>query len=404
MKQALLLLPSRSYRASGFMNACGNVAAEITIGVDSEQVSEGMAGGLVKRFNFLDPQIGARQVLDFAKGRTFCAVIPTEEESILLAAHAAALLNIEHNSVDAVLACQNKNVLRDRLSANGLLQPSFTLIEFEKVRQGWVPERFPCVIKPTSLSGSCGVIRVDEKPEFLSAFNRVKKIALQHAVVTPPGLLVEEYLPGREIAVDALIHDGDIHVLAAFSKPDPLIGPYFPESIYLTIPLSSEPELADVKFILAKGVRALGLRKGPVHAEFRINSDGIYILEIAARSIGGQCGSCLSFDNGKKLEQVIVEYYLGENVPPYRLDERSFGIMMLQAENSGVLRSIQGLQRARKQSNIDAINITIPIGQHVEALPEGRRYLGFIFASSSNIWETEDSLRRARAALEITIS
>ena len=144
--------------------------------------------------------------------------------------------------------------------------------------------------------------------------------------------------------------------------------------------------------------------KDEIDAEFRINSSGIYLLEIAARSIGGQCGSCLSFDNGKKLEQVIVEYYLGENAPPYLLDERSFGIMMLQVEKNGVLRSIQGLERAQSQANIDSINITLPIGQVVEALPEARSYLGFIFASSSNIRETEDALRRARAAIEIVIS
>ena len=404
MKQALLLLPSRSYRASGFMSACASVEAEIIIGVDSEQVSEGMAGGLVKRFNFSDPEYGARQILDFAKGRDFCSVIPTEEESVPLAAHAAAILNIEHNSVDSVLACQNKDLLRSRLSAYGLPQPAFTFRDFEAVKQGWVPEIFPCVIKPTSLSGSCGVVRVNEESEFLSAFNRVKKIALRHSVVTPSGLLVEEYLPGREIAVDALIHDGEVHVLAVFGKPDPLDGPYFPESIYLTLSRSSQSELDDVESILAEGVTALGLTKGPVHAEFRINSSGIYLLEIAARSIGGQCGSCLSFDNGKKLEQVIVEYYLGENAPPYLLDERSFGIMMLQVEKNGVLRSIQGLERAQSQANIDSINITLPIGQVVEALPEARSYLGFIFASSSNIRETEDALRRARAALEIVIS
>ncbi|MEE2694015.1 MAG: ATP-grasp domain-containing protein [Pseudomonadota bacterium] len=399
-----MLLPSRSYRASSFMSACGNVDAEITVGVDSEQVSEGMVGGLVKRFNFSDPEVGAREILDFAKGRNFCAVIPTEEESVPLAAHAAALLNIEHNSVEAVLACQNKNLLRDRLSANGLPQPAFTFVEFEAAKQGWIPEKFPCVIKPTSLSGSCGIIRVNAKSEFLFAFDRVKKIALQHTTIIPSGLLVEDYLPGREIAVDALIHEGEVHVLAVFAKPDPLVGPYFPESIYLTMSPDSETELDNVKSILAEAAVALGLTRGPVHAEFRINRSGIYLLEVGARSIGGQCGSCLSFDNGKKLEQVIVEYYLGENAPPYLLEERSFGIMMLQVEHNGILRSVQGLERARKQANIDAINITIPVGQVVEALPEARRYLGFIFASSSNIRETEDALRRARATLKIAVS
>ena len=404
MKRALLLLPSRSYRASGFIAACGNVEAEITIGVDSEQVSEGMAGGLVKRFNFSEPEVGAQQILDFAKGKNFCSVIPTEEESVPLAARAAALLKIEHNSVNSVLASQNKRLLRGKLSANGLAQPAFTFVEFERANQGWMPERFPCVIKPISLSGSCGVIRVNKKSEFLYAFNRVKKIALKHSTVTPSGLLVEEYIPGREIAIDALIHEGKVHVLAVFAKPDPLVGPYFPESIYLTLSQNSVGELDDVKSVLAEGIMALGLTKGPVHAEFRLNSNGIYLLEVAARSIGGQCGSCLSFDNGKKLEQVIVEYHLRESAPPYLLDERSFGIMMLQVENNGVLRSIQGLERAQSQVNIDAINITIPIGQAVEALPEARRYLGFIFASSSGMRETEDALRRARSALKITIS
>ena len=214
---------------------------------------------------------------------------------------------------------------------------------------------------------------------------------------------MEDYLPGKEIAIDALIHEGEVHVLAIFDKPDSLCGPYFPETIYLTLSGETDPSLCELKLVLANAVAALGLTKGSVHAEFRISSAGVYVIEIAARSVGGQCGSCLRFDNGKPLEQIILEFHLGETDPPYILDERSFGIMMLPVASSGVLQNIGGLDSARSVENIEAINITIPLGQSVQALPEGRRYLGFIFASSPKVEKTEAALRKAYGTLEVEI-
>ena len=210
-------------------------------------------------------------------------------------------------------------------------------------------------------------------------------------------------MPGMEIAIDALIHRGEVHLLAVFAKPDPLCGPYFPETIYLTLSQDPDVDVCGLKSVLADAVAALGLSKGPVHAEFRVNAAGIYVIEVAARSIGGQCGSCLRFSNGKTLEEIILEYHLGETVPPYRLDERSFGVMMLPVPRNGVLKNIVGLDNARNTENIDSINITIPVGQPVESLPEGRRYLGFIFASSSNLEQTESALRKAYGALTVQI-
>ena len=403
IKRALLLLPSRSYRVSGFIAACSKGNAEIIIGVDDEQISESLGGGLVKRFNFADPVVGAEGVVAFAEGRPFNAVIAAEEEAVLIAAHAAARLGVEHNSVESVMACRDKNLLRVALSEAGLLQPSFRLVGFDEPATGWVPRQFPCVVKPTSLSGSCGVIRANDQPEFIHAFNRVKKIALINSVTPPSGLLVEDYLPGMEIAIDALIHRGEVHLLAVFVKPDPLCGPYFPETIYLTLSQDSDVDVCGLKSVLADAVAALGLSKGPVHAEFRVNTEGIYVIEVATRSIGGQCGSCLRFSNGKTLEEIILEYHLGETVPPYRLDERSFGVMMLPVPRNGVLKDIVGLDNARNTENVDSINITIPVGQPVESLPEGRRYLGFIFASSPNLEQTESALRKACGALKVQI-
>ena len=403
IKRALLLLPSRSYRVSGFIAACSKANAEIIIGVDDEQISESLGDGLVKRFNFSDAMVGAKEVVQFADGRDFDAVIAAEEESVLVAAHAAAQLGVEHNSVESVMACRDKNLLRVALSEAGLLQPSFRFVGFDEPATGWSPREFPCVVKPTGLSGSCGVIRANDQSEFFHAFNRVKTIALLNSPTPQSGILVEDYLPGMEIAIDALIHRGEVHLLAVFAKPDPLCGPYFPETIYLTLSQDSDVDVRGLKSVLADAVAALGLSKGPVHAEFRVNTEGIYVIEVAARSIGGQCGSCLRFNNGKTLEEVILEYHLGETAPPYRLDERSFGIMMLPVARNGVLRQIVGLDHARSTENVDSINITIPVGQAVESLPEGRRYLGFIFASSSKMERTEAALRKAYAALEVRI-
>ena len=215
--------------------------------------------------------------------------------------------------------------------------------------------------------------------------------------------LLEEYLPGEEVAFDGLMDQGKLHQLALFDKPDPLTGPYFPETIYVTPSRKSQKECELIEETVAAAAAALGLFHGPIHAEVRVKDGQAYVIEIAARSIGGRCGSALRFANGFSLERVILGHAIGEQYLAFERESCAVGVMMIPVPNGGILRVVRGLDEARLVEGIESVQITIPLGQRVTPLPEGRHYLGFIFARSSQPETAEASLRRAYEQLRIVI-
>ena len=406
MKRVLLLLPSNSYRVAAFVAACADLDAHVITGVDATQASAQFGDRRVMQFNFSNPALGAQEISDFAKENPLDAIVPAEEDAVLLAAHAAQKLGLTHNSVDAVAATRDKFKLRKLLTSAGLPQPDFKLLPEAKYLKDFdpleLPFEFPCVVKPTSLSASRGVIRVDDASQMKEALARISDILAGSATDTPR-ILAEEYLPGEEVAVDGLMDKGELHVLALFDKPNPLTGPYFPETIYITPSRKSAVERTLITQTVASAAASLGLFHGPIHAELRINNGQVYLLEIAARSIGGRCGSSLRFANGHSLERLILGHAVGEEGLVYQREPCAVGVMMVPVLEAGILRSVQGLDVARGVAGVESVDITIPLGQRVTPLPEGHHYLGFIFARSSHPETAETSLRQAFESLNILI-
>jgi biotin carboxylase len=294
------------------------------------------------------------------------------------------------------------------LADKGLPSPGFRLFSIgadplEAARS----VRFPCVLKPVLLSASRGVIRADGPEAFETAFKRIV------ALLSSPGgagagegadqILVEDYLPGNEVALEGLLTEGELTVLALFDKPDPLEGPYFEETLYVTPSRLPGDLQRGIRDAAAAAADALGLRTGPVHAELRINDAGIWIVEIAARSIGGLCSRILRFGAGISLEELILRQAVGLEPGPMQLAGRAAGVMMLPVPKKGVLRSIWGVEEAKRVPGIEDVALTIPLDQEVEPVPEGSRYLGFIFGHGERPEEVEAALREAYRRLAVMI-
>ena len=400
MKRLLLLLPSNSYRAPAFLAACQEIEARVVIGVDEAQASTHFGDSSVVQFNFSDPVLGSEEIKAFSVANRVDAIVPAEEDAVLLAAHAAQALRLVHNDVNTVAATRDKHKLREILTEAGLPQPLYKLLVDLRDLNDPYPVGFPCVVKPTNLSASRGVVRVNDASEFREAFSRVLDILGSSRAAMP---LVEEYLPGEEVAFDGLMDQGRLHRFALFDKPDPLTGPYFPETIYVTPSRKSQKECELIEETVAAAAAAVGLFHGPIHAELRIKDGQAYVIEIAARSIGGRCGSALRFANGFSLERLILGHAIGEQDITFERETCAVGVMMIPVPKDGILRVVGGLDEARLVEGIESIQITIPLGQRVTPLPEGRHYLGFIFARSSQPEVAETSLRRAYEQLEIVI-
>jgi biotin carboxylase len=394
----VLLLPTSTYRATDFVAAARALGAEVVVA--SDRVSPAIERGGVRAIElpFDDPEGAAERLADLDDRGPVDAVVAVDDQGVILAARTAERLGLPHTPPDAAARTRDKRALRSALDAAEVPQPRWAAIDDLDA----LPDvGFPCVVKPVGLSGSQGVIRADDAPAARAAAHRAATIACGEPV------MVEEFVPGAEVAVEALARDGRLEVLAIFDKPDPLDGPYFEETLYVTPSRHPEAVQAEVVRVATDAASALGLTDGPVHAELRITTTRsgphVRVIDVAARSIGGLCARALRFGAGISLEEVILRHALGLPLETLRREPGASGVMMIPIPASGRLRGVQGQDAARAVPGVAGLEITIGRNRPVVALPEGDRYLGFLFARADAPDEVEAILRRAHGELRIEI-
>ena len=335
----------------------------------------------------------------------FVAVHALDDSGAEVAVRIATHLGLAYNHPDAVLAARNKWMMRQRMAQADVPMPRcqrFT--SDDSLAQVLADIEFPCVIKPTELNGSRGVMRADNPVEFAMAQSRLLRFLHEiYPDQRPHEYVVERYIPGVEVALEGMMDAGVLHVLALFDKPDPLEGPFFEETIYVTpsrLPTTLQQHIADVTTVAA---RALGIVSGPVHAELRINDTGVFVIEIAARSIGGLCSRTLRFGSAESLEMLIVRQSVGmwQSAPPRQ--QAAGGVMMIPIPAAGILHRVTGVVAAQQVPLIESVEITAPLHHSIRMLPEGDSYLGFIFARGPDPASVEDALRHAHSCLQFDI-
>jgi formate-dependent phosphoribosylglycinamide formyltransferase (GAR transformylase) len=342
-------------------------------------------------------------------------VIAVGDRPTVLAARIASALALPGNAPEAAMRTRNKLQTRAAFQRAGLPTPEFravSLLDDPHALAAAAP--YPAVLKPLALSGSRGVMRVNDQGEFVAAFHRLRRVMAAADIrverdTAHDAALVEAFVPGAEFAVEGLLTHGSFQALAIFDKPDPLDGPFFEETIYVAPSRQPSSVQARIVATVTDACRALGLHHGPVHAECRINERGVYVLEVAARPIGGLCSKCLRFlspghqSAAVSLEEVLLRHALGEDVGGYTREPRASGVMMIPIPARGVFRSVQGVDAASRLPGLDGIQITAKPDSLLIPLPEGRSYLGFIFAHGDDPASVEHAIRGAHSHLRFEI-
>jgi len=401
----LLLVPTGTYRAGDFLAAAAELGVEVVVGVDDQRAAA-VLGGQTVHVPLHDPDTAAAAVVAIDARTPLDAVVAVDDQGTLTAARAAERLGLRHNPPDAVIAARDKLVMRQRLQAAEVPQPRFVAVPAGTSAHELVAVAsaigFPVVVKPTTLSASQGVIRADGPSELVATAARVRAIATGAGVPSTAPLLVEQYVPGTEVALEGMLDGGALRVLAIFDKPDPLEGPYFEETLYVTPSRMAATERAAVVRATQAAARALGLRDGPVHAELRVRGERAVVLEVAARTIGGLCSRTLRFGTGRSLESLVLAHALGrpDAVPP---TGGAAGVLMIPIPAAGTLVGIDGEPEVRAIPGIVGMHITVPRGGRLVPVPEGDRYLGFVFARAATPAAVEHALREARRVLAVRV-
>ncbi len=405
----LLLLPTSTYRAAAFVDAALRLSADLTV---ASELPSTLASEQPERLLTLDfghPGRAARQAADFAREHPVAGVFAVDDDTVVVAAHIARALGVPYITPDAALAARDKHTQRVRLRASGVPVPDFELHRLDAdLAAAARHAAYPCVLKPLRLAASRGVIRANTPQEFVAAARRIQAIlAAEPDCQAGDRFLVETFVPGPEVALEGLVDSGRLQVLALFDKPDPLDGPFFEETIYVTpsrLPREAQEALAGCA---QRAVAALGIDRGPVHVELRWNERGAWLIELAARPIGGRCSAVLRFGvDGEplSLETLLLHQALGLPLAGFAREPGAAAVMMIPTPRAGTLAGVAGVDDARRVPQVDDVVITAHRGQQLVPLPEGARYLGFIFARADTPGEAEAAVRAAHGRLAIRLA
>ena len=413
MRRVLLLATTTGYQIRSFREAAEKVGVRLAFASDRCDRLEDpwWDAAIPVRFHDLPSSVAA--VVASCREAPLAGILAVGDRPTVLAAHLSAALGLPGNPPAAAQASRNKLAARRVFASAGLLTPDFAVLPLSSLPPGLPKVSYPAVVKPLALSGSRGVIRADDETALVRAIERVGRLLRTIDVASERDaahqyILVETFIPGREYAVEGVLTEGALKVFAVFDKPDPLDGPFFEETLYVTPSRAAKEVRQAIVTGVTSAACALGLRHGPLHAECRVNDRGVYVLEVAARPIGGLCSKAvvLQATDGAAvtLEEVLLRHAIGEPVEEgYAQCDKATGVMMIPIPRRGVLRGVAGIDDARQVSGIDDVRITAKPDSLLVPLPEGRSYLGFIFASGETAAAVEEALRRAHARLEFVI-
>jgi biotin carboxylase len=403
----LLLIPTTTYRTEAFVRAAAKLDVELVVASERPSVLEAALPDNLLTLDFEDPDKAARAVAEFARRHRVDAVVPVDDRTAVVGAAIAERLGLRSSPLAAVRTTRNKHRMREAFARAGVRSPGFTLLHVTDDPEAAAGRAaYPCVLKPTILAGSRGVIRADDPAGFVAAFRRIAAILGEPDVTALEGaaeVLVEDFIPGTEVALEGLLVGEELHVLALFDKPDPLDGPYFEETIYVTpsrLPAETQALIvAETRW----AARARAHPAGPIPGARRVHDRGPWVVEIAARTIGGLCARTLRFGAGIALEELVVRHALGIEQDSLERERQAAGVMMIPIPGGGVFRAVRGREAARAVPGIEDVVISAHPGQELVPLPEGSRYVGFLFARGESPAAVEAALRASHRCLEFAV-
>ena len=384
MKKLLLVIPENSYKSNDFVVAAEKLGIDFLIITDSEQVSSKFSDTVI--INKFDAELNNNNL---KKLKDVTHVLPVDHSALKFSGYLVDLLEVKGNKLESINLSMNKYESRKIFNSLLNIKANNEIIKNIDDINIFINKNGTSVLKPNYGTASKSVLKINNVEKNKEQIEKLMQDCFDQ------DLVIEEYIDGKEYALEGTIINSELKKIVIFDKPVEYKHPYFEESIYITpSELSSEAEKRVVS-IVDKACKKIGLEDGPVHVEFKINENQIFIIEINPRMIGGLCSRCLSFGLFKvSLEEIILHAFMNNELKNIELLNNYVGVLMIPTPKSGKFISINK-EELENIPNISNVEITVPEGSDLLEPPYGDKYLGFAFSQGIDKKTVNESLLTA---------
>ncbi len=384
MKKLLLVIPENSYKSNDFVVAAEKLGIDFLIITDSEQVSSKFSDTVI--INKFDAELNKNNL---KKLKDVTHVLPVDHSALKFSGYLVDLLEVKGNKLESINLSMNKYESRKIFNSLLDIKVNNEIIKNIDDVNTFINKNGTSVLKPIYGTASKSVLKINNVEKNKEQIEKLMQDCFDQ------DLVIEEYIDGKEYALEGTIINSELKKIVIFDKPVEYKHPYFEESIYITpSELSSEAEKRVVS-IVDKACKKIGLEDGPVHVEFKINENQIFIIEINPRMIGGLCSRCLSFGLFKvSLEEIILHAFMNNELKNIELLNNYVGVLMIPTPKSGKFISINK-EELENIPNISNVEITVPEGSDLLEPPYGDKYLGFAFSQGIDKKTVNESLLTA---------
>lgn len=368
-----------------------------TIALDMNPLSVGFSrADLALPISTIDEQA----VLDAARQHHIDGIMTLASDMPMRSvARVATELGLPGIDPDTALRATNKRAMREALRDAGVPVPAFLratdAVSFLDAVRKIGADRF--IVKPADNSGSRGVSLVS-----VSDGEQAALIACQRALdnARTGEILIEEYMQGPEVSVEAISVDGDPYILAITDKLT-TGAPYFVEMGH-SEPSRLHPEAqADIRRTTERAIRAIGIRSGPSHTELIVTDRGAKIVELGARLGGDNITTHLvPLSTGIDMVKASIQIALGE--APDLTPTLNMGAAIRYAQaDPGVIESILGVERARDIEGVVQLSFTRGAGELAPEIRSSLDRIGFVIARLGTPQAAVEACERALSLLKV---
>jgi biotin carboxylase len=344
----------------------------------------------------------------------FDGVLTFSEAAVVTVATVAEALGLPGIGVDAARRSRNKLLMRQAHQRAGAAHPAFCFVEDAEAALGAAARfGYPVILKPTLGAASNFVFRADSPERLRALFAQATAgietmswytMEAEGLDLGPHGLMVESFLDGRELLIEAFAWDDDVH-LGSIVERVTVEGDTFDDDVHAAPARLTPEQLAAVHRVVRAGARAQGLQRSVMHAEVRFHRGEPHLLEIAVRPGGGGLDHMARLSAGYCPIRATMDVARGvrPGVGHYHLTGVHTAALCLMSD-AGKIEAIDVPAAVTRCEDVFFCKIVARRGDVVLRPPAGNGIVGFLGVTGRSFEEALGTATRLATAIRVSVT